>query len=179
MSSSLKFRSLRKKDFERVHEIALKGWYYSYNYLLNEPTQKRLNTQKMAEILDIYYSDKSLWKSLEEVKAGRGCFLVVEKNKEIIGFIHVSVKSKNLGELRRFYLDTNFIGKGIGKMLMQTAEKFLKSKKCKKYYTFVNKRGKRAPEFYLRNGFQRVPKKDKYDEFKQYGKVLWYIEKEL
>jgi len=167
---NLKFRSLRKKDFERVKEIALKGWFFSYSYLPKD---------KITELLNVYYSQKSLEKSLKNIKKGNAYFILAKKNKKIVGFIHVGMKTKTKGELHRFYMDTNFIGKGIGKMLLQRAEKFLKEKGCKKYYTFVNKHGKRAPEFYLRNGFQRVPKKDKYDEFRQYGKVLWYIEKKL
>ena len=134
---------------------------------------------KLTVLVNKYYSDKSLQNSLESVRKRKDCFIVAEKNKKIIGFIHAGMKTKNTGELHRFYLDTKFIGKGIGKLLLVKAEKFLKSKGCRKYFTFVNKNGKRAPEFYMRNGFQRVPKKNEYDEFREYGKVLWYIEKKL
>ena len=164
------FRQLRKKDFQRVREIALKGWLWSYNYLPAE---------ELTELVNKYYSDKSLEKSFENIKSKKDFFIVAEKNNEIIGFIHAGMKTKDTGELHRFYLDTKFIWKGIGKLLLQKAEKFLKKKGCKKYFTFVNKHGKRAPEFYIRNGFQRIPKKDQHDEFRQYGKVLWYIEKKL
>ena len=150
--------------------MALEGWLWSYNYLPAE---------ELTKLVKRYYSDKSLEKSLTNVTNGKDFFVVAEKSDKIIGFIHAGIKTKNTGELHRFYLDTKFIGKGLGKMLLIKAEKFLINKGLKKYFTFVNKHGKRAPEFYIRNGFQRIPKKDRYDEFKQYGKVLWYIEKEL
>ncbi|MBI4162451.1 MAG: GNAT family N-acetyltransferase [Candidatus Aenigmarchaeota archaeon] len=164
------FRTLRKKDFPRIREIATESWIWSYDYL---------PAAELTKLVSKYYSDKSLEKSFENVKAGKDCFVVAEINKKSIGFIHAGMKGTKKGELYRFYLEIDYIGKGIGKQLLQRAEKFLKSKGCKKYFTFANKHGKRAPEFYMWNGFQRVPEKDEYDEFKKYGKVLWCLEKEL
>jgi len=161
---------MKKEDFVKIRKIAIKGWIWSYDYLPAE---------KLTNLVNKYYSNKSLEKSLKNVKTGKDCFIVAENNNKIIGFIHAGMKTKDKGELHRFYLEIEFIGKGVGKKLLIRAEKFLKSKNCKKYFTFVNKNGKRAPEFYSRNGFQRVPEKDKYDEFRQYGKVLQYIEKKL
>lgn len=162
------FRDATEDDFSRIREIALKGWLFSYSYLPSGELRKLVNE---------YYSGKNLKMSLKKVKAGTDSFVVVEMVSKVIGFCHVTVK-KMKGELLRLYIDTDYIGKGIGKKLLLKCEEFLMSKGCRKYFTFANMHNKIGMDFYLRNGFVRLPEKDKEDEFRN-GKVLWHMEKEL
>ncbi len=141
---------------------------FSYNYLPAE---------KLANLVDKYYSEKNLKDSLNKVRKGTDSFIAAEVGNKLVGFCHVAVK-KTKGELLRLYLDTNYIGKGIGKKLLMKGEEFLISRGYKKYFTFVNMHDRVGVEFYLRNGFTHLPEKDKEDECRN-GKVLWYMEKEL
>jgi len=164
----LAFRQAREADFARIKDIALKGWLFSYRHLPKE---------KLNALVNKYYSRKNLRNSLHRAKKGTDSLIVAELKGIIIGFCQVTVKW-GTGELLRFYIDTIYIGKGVGKRLLLRSEQFLKSKKCKKYFTFVNKHNKLGINFYLRNGFSRVQEKDEEDEFKK-GKALLYMEKKL
>lgn len=146
----------------------MKGWLFSYSYLPEK---------ELTKLVDKYYSDKSLSGSLKRVKEGTDLFIVAEAEKKIIGFCHVTAKSR-VGEIVRLYLDTGYIGKGIGKKLLVRSEEFLKAKGCKKLFTFVNMHNRIGMDFYLRNHFVHIGEKDTEDEFRN-GKVLWYMEKSL
>lgn len=168
MKDNLKFRSTKESDFSRIQEIAMEGWLFAYNYLPQE---------ELTRLVKKYYSEKSLRGSLRMVNEGTDLFIVVEAEKKIIGFCHVTAKSSK-SELLKLYLDMDYIGKGIGNKLLAQGENFLKSKGCRKYFTFVNRNNKRGLDFYIRNKFKHLKEKDKEDEFKS-GKVLWYMEKSL
>ena len=160
------FRNAKESDFSRIQEIAMEGWLFSYNYLPKE---------KLTKLVNKYYSDKRLKDSLEKVSAGTDTFIAAQLNKKLIGFCHVTFEGKN-GEILKLYIDTNYIGKGIGKQLLIRCERFLRAKNCKTCFTFVNMHKKTGLHFYLRNGFKHIKEKDREDEFKN-GKVLWYLEK--
>ena len=163
-------RQIEKKDFKRIHEIALKGWIFAYSYLPKEA---------LRVLVDEYYSDNSLDFSLNRVENGIDFFVVAELNGKIIGFCHVTEENKQgNAELLSLYLDLDYIGQGVAKRLLMSCENFLRDKKCRKYHTFCNNHNKKGVEFYLRNKFVHVENKDKEDEFKN-GKVLWYLEKVL
>ena len=50
-----------------------------------------------------------------------GAFIVLERNKEVIGFFGLIPVDKTSIELKRLYLSSNERGKGFGKYLLQTA----------------------------------------------------------
>lgn len=162
------FRQAREADFPRIKDIALKGWLFAYRHLPKE---------ELTTLVNKYYSKKNLRNSMHRVRKGTDSFVVVELKGQIIGFCQVTAKW-GTGEMLRLYIDTAYIGKGVGKRLLLESEKFLKSKNCKKYFTFVNKHNELGINFYLRNGFSRVQEKDEEDDFKR-GKALWYMEKKL
>jgi len=163
-------RQIEKRDFSRIHEIALKGWLFAYGYLPKE---------SLKGLVDEYYSDESLTFSLNRVESGTDFFAVAELNGKIIGFCHVTEENQEgAAELLRLYLDLDYMGHGIAKQLLVNCENFLRDKSCRKYNTFCNKHNKKGIEFYLRNKFLHIENKDKEDEFKN-GKVLWHLEKTL
>ena len=163
-------RQLERRDFKRVHEIALKGWLFAYSYLPKDA---------LKSIIDEYYSDGSLDFSLKRIENGTDFFAIAELNGKIIGFCHVTEENqKGEAELLRLYLDLDYIGQGIGRQLLVHCENFLRDKACRKYHTFCNRHNKKGIEFYLRNKFVHIENKDREDEFKN-GKVLWYLEKTL
>lgn len=168
MKDNLKFRGTKESDFSRIRKIALEGWLFSYGYLPKEELTKLVNK---------YYSENNLTKSLKRVKRGTDMFVVAELRKEVIGFCHIAIRGSK-GEILRLYLDKDYIRKGIGKKLLLKGEHFLKSKQCRKCFTFVNMHNKIGSDFYIRNKFKHIKEKDKEDESKT-GKVLWYMEKEL
>jgi N-acetylglutamate synthase-like GNAT family acetyltransferase len=164
---SITFRQLTKKDFQPVHDLALKGWYFAYSHLRKEDLKK---------LVDAYYTPDILEKSVAAIASGKEFFLLAHERKKLVGFCHVAIREKQ-GELCRLYIEPDLIGKGLGKKLLLAGEEFLRSQGIKSYFTFTNRHNKTGTDFYLRNGFVHVPEKDKDDEFEK--KVLWYLEKQI
>ncbi len=141
-------RQIEKKDFQRVHEIALKGWLFAYSYLPKEALKK---------LVDEYYSDSSLNFSLNRVEKSIDFFAVADLNGKVIGFCHVTEENQaGEAELLRLYIDLDYIGHGIAKQLLTSCENFLRDKSCRKYHTFCNKHNKKGIEFYTQNKFVHI-----------------------
>jgi ribosomal protein S18 acetylase RimI-like enzyme len=64
-----------------------------------------------------------------------------------------------------------YIGKGIGRKLLQLGEEFLRAKMAKRYYVSAHRKNRLAVEFYIRSGFTRAPGRDAGGEV--------YLEKRL
>ena len=162
------FRQLQKKDFSKVRRLAYFGWLFAY---------KHLPKKELKKLVKKYYANENLQKSVHAISKGTDSFLLAFRQNTLIGFCHVTIKSKQASEMRRLYINPKLIGKGIGKELLQRSENFLQEKNCKTIFTFVNKHNKIGLHFYLRNGFKHKSSKDKDNEFEP--KVVWYMEKKL
>lgn len=161
------FKQIKTKDFDAVHDLALKAWYFSYTHI---------NKKELKKLIDIYYSYNVLKKFLEKVRLNKQSFLLAFDKRKLVGFCNCVIQNDS-GELLGLYIEPALIGEGIGKKLLIKAEEFLMNNKIKKYFTFVNKHNSIGINFYLRNKFKRIPEKDKDDEFE--SKSLLYIEKEI
>lgn len=162
----LVFRKIAPKHFTAIHDLALKGWLFAY---------KHLPKKELEKLVDRYYSARALSRDWKNAHAKRAFFVLAFEKKKLVGFCHVALRGKR-GELFKLYIEPRLIGKGMGKKLLKRGERFLRAHRAKKYFTFVNRHNRTGIDFYLRNGFQRIPENDKDDEFGR--KALWYIEKE-
>ena len=102
---------------------------------------------------------------------GADWFYVALEDGDVIGYAHVG-KRRAGWELFRIYLLPRYIGKGIGKRLMQLCEKALKGKRANSYFLFVHSGNKLGKAFYLRNGFIRVKSRNR-------GRTSLCLEKKL
>lgn len=143
---SIKYRSLHKSDFEKIYEVALEAWNYTYKNIYTP--------SKIKNYVDKYYSIKALQKQFPLIEKREIFFEVAEEDKSIIGFCNIELKDNNKAELLRIYLKPSFIGKGVGKMLLLLGEEFLILKGIKKLYCFAHKENKLGRQFYLKNGFE-------------------------
>lgn len=74
------------------------------------------------------FSDSDLNNILQTYSGAREIFLVLEIDNNVIGTIGVKEESKNSALIRRFFVASEFRGKGHGKKLMEEAIKFCRSK---------------------------------------------------
>ncbi len=148
----LKFRILQKKDIHQVRDVALKSWRFAYKDIYKE---KRIQKEVSS-----YYSDKNFEKYFRGIKKGTGHFIAAVLNNKIIGYAHVT-KEKGIWEIIRIYIDPKIIRKGIGSKLILNGEKFLKTKKAKRYVVYPHPKNKIAINFYKKVGFVRNPKFDR------------------
>ena len=100
---------------------------------------------------------------LAELSNPNHIFLIVEDGDKSIGYAQLLLNSKEefiAGtkslEVRRIYATQEYIGKGIGKVLMQAAIEEAKQRDCDSVWLGVWEKNPRAIEFYKKWGFKEV-----------------------
>ncbi len=87
----------------------------------------------------------------------RHSFLVYEENKNILGWIHLErvedLIEEDKVEVKAFVVEENSRGSGIGKALLEAAEKWAKTYQLHTIYLNCNILRERTHKFYAREGF--------------------------
>ena len=93
----------------------------------------------------------------------KNIFLIAEVDNEPIGFAQLILESKEgflrgiqCMEVRRIYASQEYIGKGVGKLLMQASIQEARRKGCDSLWLGVWERNPRAIAFYKKWGFNEV-----------------------
>lgn len=157
--NQINYRSLEILDAEEVSDIALQAWKFTYkgifdNYFIEKFIQRN-------------YAPEGL---IQQVNSDRSYFHLALAKDRIIGFINIGRRGDAI-ELFRIYLKPIYVGKGIGKKLLELGEDYIRAQGETKYYCFVHQKNKLGKDFYLRQKFVHIPEKDHEDE--------WYMEKQL
>ncbi len=84
-----------------------------------------------------------------------GLFWVMVDGEKIIGSIGIVPLDNKILKLRRFYVDKEYRGQGLGKKLFQTVLTYCKKKSYKEVWLSTTPKLKAAERFYLNNGFQK------------------------
>jgi len=104
--------------------------------------QKSLEKLGIKELLD-----NASFSAVTEDIESEDVFSLVEGDK-ILGTV-----SFGEGQISGLYVDPEFAGRGVGKILLRFIEKYAKSKKMKSIYVFSTLN---ARDFYLKNGYKPV-----------------------
>lgn len=108
---------------------------------------------------------QALNNTLETYKTNNGEILFAETDGKIIGycfgFVHDKQSEENLleviptqlGVVEDIFVDENYRGQGIGKMLLAEMEKYLKEKGCDSLWLEVFAENKEAHNAYLKMGY--------------------------
>ncbi len=110
------------------------------------------------------YKDKMAILDLEEVSDNEGkCYLAVENSKVvglIMGYVreydkydYLDYKCPRSGEISELIVSKSARSKGIGKMLMQKMEEYLKSIGCEYIFIDVFAYNENAIKFYEKQGY--------------------------
>ena len=139
-------------DATMLSELGAKTFYDTY---------ARDNT---PENIDSYIS-KSFSKEIQlnELSDTNIVFLIAELENEPVGYAKLKLDSKDESitgtkviEIERIYSLQEYIGKGIGKALMQAAIDEAKQKDCNSIWLGVWEKNPRAINFYKKWGFREV-----------------------
>jgi len=88
----------------------------------------------------------------------------------VIGFCNIGQTQQGV-ELFRIYLLPEFVGQGIGGLLLARGEQYLRKQGFSSYFCFVHSTNEVGKRFYEKQGFQHVAESDDNDE--------WFMEKQL
>jgi ribosomal protein S18 acetylase RimI-like enzyme len=160
--SAVSYRALRVNDVEAVFDVARVAWQFTYATIFDSAF--------IDQFVRTNYASDRLRVLVPLVTAQRMFFDVAVDGEQIIGFCNIGPTSRG-AELFRIYLTPAYIGKGIGRRLLERGEQFVRARGFPSYYCFVHKDNELGKDFYARRGFRHVPGSDRDDE--------WYMEKTL
>jgi diamine N-acetyltransferase len=121
------------------------------------------NAADMNKFLDEQFTKPAL---MEEVGAPGNIFLLAYADGEVAGYARLREKSTfRLNEpaaleLARLYAETKWIGKGVGKALMEACIEIAKQKDKRVLWLGVWAKNQRAIDFYRQFGFEKFADAD-------------------
>lgn len=127
-----KFRNATVDDAKIMTDIWAKGWIYAYKNILSQGMLER----KTSDVALQEKSEKFV-KKIENAKEDNVLYLVITDDDKVIGFVEGGViESKECQadkELHTLYINTDYIGRGVGKMLFQEFAKRMKEQGAKTF----------------------------------------------
>ena len=134
MKQIVTIRKAEKKDAEIIYQCNVEGLGYDFPFV---DTVRRVHT-----ILDEHCD---------------GCFLVAEVDGKVAGYIHTSkyecTYMESYEDIKELALLPNYQGFGIGRLLLEAAEEWAKSKGAKGIRLISGMSRTGAHEFYLKCGY--------------------------
>jgi ribosomal protein S18 acetylase RimI-like enzyme len=157
-----KIRDFVSDDAEAVHAVAMNAWRASYREIYDSTYIERY--------VNTYYAPQRLRSLAKRVAQNEVFFVVAENETGVIGFCNIGQTQQGM-ELFRIYMLPDFVGQGIGGLLLAKGEQYLRKQGFSSYFCFVHSANEVGKRFYEKQGFQHVPEHDCNDE--------WFMEKQL
>ena len=136
----MKIRHAEVEDIEEIQEVAMESWLDTYSSMIPEET--------IREIVDSWYDSEDLEQQVKDP-----IFFVAEKDDEVKGFIHASVKDEK-AHLHRIYMRPESQGKGTGTELYGRAEEMIRDTGAKFVRLEVMSENSKGLRFYRNRGFE-------------------------
>ena len=119
------------------------------------------------EDMDKFLAEQFSTESLQQQVGAEGnSFFIAYENDQPAGYLflkdqhHTSIPDENTIEISRLYARKSFIGKGIGKALMQKAVAYALSENKNFLWLGVWEHNQRAIDFYTSFGFEKIGEQD-------------------
>ena len=152
----MKIRDFTLEDQSNVKALALKCWLFTYKDIYSD--------KKIRETVNEWYSEKVHKEIIDSMKKGEAVVKILELNKQIIGLIS-TYQSKEGLEMKRLYIDPEYIGQGFGSQLLEEVEEILRQKGVKEYFCFVHRKNEIGQNFYKKKGFLRDESRSNKEDF--------------
>jgi ribosomal protein S18 acetylase RimI-like enzyme len=140
-------RQATTDDSLSIAKVHVASWQCAYKGILSEDYLCKLN-------VDI--SNNNFKKAISQ---NVETFFVAESNDTIIGFCAIGPtrdpidNERITAEIYALYLFPEFFGKGIGKLLLENAEKYFYQKEHSQFVLWVLEKNEQARKFYEKSGF--------------------------
>ena len=153
---NLVIRHATKEDAELIADISRQTFYDTFA------------ADNRKEDMDKFLKEQfTKGKLMLEVGALGNTFLIAYYNSEVAGYVKLreSRPPKSLGtdkalEIARIYAVKHMIGKGTGKILMQSSIEIARQKKKEAVWRGVWEKNQRAIDFYTKWGFEKFDETD-------------------
>jgi len=151
MRHSHRIRSGRAEDANRLAVLATQVWLHTYA------------TDGIDDVAAQYVlSELTPEKCLQSLNAPATHFFVAERDENLVGFaviqfgVQCPAGASSAAELRTLYVQEHYIGHGVGKSLLQTAEARAREQSESALWLTVNAKNAKAIAFYTRQGYSKV-----------------------
>ena len=151
MRHSLRIRSGRAEDANRLAVLAAQVWLHTYA------------TNGINDVIAQYVlSELTPEKYLQSLNEPATHFFVAEHDENLVGLAVVKfgvpcpTGGSSAAELQTLYVQEHYIGRGIGKSLLQAAEAKAREQSESALWLTVNAKNARAIAFYAHQGYSKV-----------------------
>lgn len=146
----IQIRYANEKDVSVIRLLAISIWWPTYRIILS--------SEQIQYMLDNIYDEQVL---KDQILSKQQEFLIIEINKEPVGFAAFGIKSmdENCYKLHKLYCLQSQQGKGLGKQLLEFVITEVKKKGCQFLDLNVNKYNP-AKSFYEKFGFEIIEEID-------------------
>jgi len=147
------FQKCTVEDWKQLQQISIATFTHTYQHK-NDP--KHFNKH-----LDYAFNENQLKKEL--VNPNCDFYFLLKKENELLGYLkfnEFNAQSESMPddhfEIERIYLNKQFQGKGLGKMMIEFAKEKAIQKKKKKIWLGVWEENPKAIGFYQKMGFEKT-----------------------
>jgi ribosomal protein S18 acetylase RimI-like enzyme len=144
--NDITIEKIKDDELAEAKQLLSFVWSCTYRDLLSKQTIEKVT---------------SVWHSLENLKQqahDKATYFAVAKDKDkIIGIITAKIQEKVL-YIHRLYIHLNYQRQGIGSQLFQKALEYFLDYKVMK--VDVEEANKKAVEFYIHKGFQKIEERE-------------------
>ena len=156
MNHPVIIRIATEKDATLIADISRQTFYETFaSQNTSENMEKFMNTQFARE------------KLIAELSDPENIFLLAYQDEQLAGYVKLrdsqnpeQLENSAAIEIVRIYSTTSMIGKGIGKILMQTCLNIAQKRNKAIVWLGVWERNQRAIDFYIKWGFEKFGEHD-------------------
>ncbi|WP_127572880.1 N-acetyltransferase [Paenibacillus xylaniclasticus] len=122
--------------------------------VIRKPTIK--DTPTMYKLINMYADEgRLLHRSITSIYEYLQCFYIAEHDNEIIGTASLHILDQELAEIRSLTVSPDYVGKGIGKMLVNKIKEETETLGIKTLLSLTYQ-----VQFFLRCGFELIDKEE-------------------
>ncbi|MEY4970794.1 MAG: Mycothiol acetyltransferase [Actinomycetota bacterium] len=143
MVLSMDFRLASEEDLDSIVKVFLACWKESYSEILSADVRDSMNTDEAKALWSKSFSDTSL-----------KTYLLFDSAIPVAVFRYgASREDENASHLFSLYVDPQFSGRGIGKLIMEKVLAMAKSDSFNKVTLWVFEKNRPARSLYEKFGF--------------------------
>lgn len=147
----MKFVKATVEDRDLINSVAARVWAPTYGGLMS--------AGQLDYMFDMMYSPSNLRKAMTD---GGQTFLVFYEGDEAVGYISYETLADHDFYLQKIYLLPSMQGKGDGRRMLEIFLGYIREldPQARRLGLNVNRQNSKAIDFYRRNGFEIVSRRD-------------------
>jgi ribosomal protein S18 acetylase RimI-like enzyme len=147
----MEFRKATFADCKLINSVAAQIWAPTYSHLMS--------ARQLEYMFEMMYSPENLLRAMTE---GGQTFIIFKDGNDHIGYVSYETLPDHDFYLQKIYLLPSRQGRGAGRRMLEMFLEYLRTldPEARKLGLNVNRENRKAIDFYQRNGFETVGRRD-------------------